>query len=1125
MSTVQDFQPPTADEMRLHRPLSGENAQTDKASVEQIEVNGRRYLVFPLIAAREMVLDYPENGTRELLPARHLQESVSLWDGTPITFVHPENDRRTADDPREYTQTIIGQAYQPKIKDKEKLQVMAYIDVEKATDFGGLAATVVEKLKNGEELGVSAGYATLNDDPTGGVFNGTEYDIEQGYIIPDHIAVFPNDEFKARCDWEDGCGAPRTNYVCENAQASDQHKDRFEDEAAAEARAAQLGCEGTHEHPDDGDVMPCASHAEYEEALKVQRENRVTACDVEENYDVDRPAAESVRTLVNEYRRSDSLNEFKERLNGDEPLSVTDTEEVYAMFETAIDSVNQNDELTTPSFSEGDIVDVQALDGVWGRIVHIPDDTELGLAMVDLFGEGEFTLTLGLDDLNPKRRENIPAETESYTLTRNGEYVVWDTGRERQHGQIVAVAEDGCLEIDGRERCVDADNPTRIVQVQHYSDDGEVQEKQSLKLVRMDGPNEDNLRSWNAPRSARMNAFGGTRTTNVTAEIGDREVDLTPPSAVVNAAELALEKKEELELDDCGTGVGEQRAEQIVSGDLTPEDFLTRENGTPIPTYLDSHSSDVNGLTDPPTTWSDDEWRGILSEGDEQGCGPVQYALWGGTATGTGLDWATGVRDELRDALDAADETLNTITTNTEVVHRIDEQNDTMRVNISEGEYVQWDWSDGTAYGQVTETVDEGTRSVDGNQRSVDADDDERIAVIDQYSQDGEPQNQRVIKLIRPGDESNEDSLRSWDAPREARENASEDPATLFQRFLSSIGYGKQNSAGAEELMDDVESSVDIDESDTTEEAEDTKPTDETEPTETTNDTEESTEKETEDTESDVDETVDETDTESETEDEVVDEGGENSVEETDTDGGNTSDIKENMDDTKENQADDLDLEDIAAKTAFGVSELEEMDDMMLSALERTVQEMASDYDAVEDAEGEDEAAVSGEHDKEYRNTENNESETNTENTVVENESTKTESEETTINTDEFLTQEQAEEQFASSEDVEEVNENIEQIKGMVQNIQTEQESEETEQKARMVANAIEGMSVEAAKSLPEDELDNLVETHGTRTNYGAVPGQMERAVTTNTQGEDPTDYPAGGRSAWQESKAAEGGD
>jgi len=142
-------------------------------------------------------------------------------------------------------------------------------------------------------------------------------------------------------------------------------------------------------------------------------------------------------------------------------------------------------------------------------------------------------------------------------------------------------------------------------------------------------------------------------------EVKDVEdVDLTPPEAVKHAAETALQKKEEFSDDvgDCGTGVGESRARKIVNEDLEPEDFLGGEN-TAIPDYLESHEEDVDGLDKPTSEWTDEDWTGrsISSDGSPR-CGPVQYALWGGVSTGTGLEWATSTEQALQEAKEDEEE-------------------------------------------------------------------------------------------------------------------------------------------------------------------------------------------------------------------------------------------------------------------------------------------------------------------------------------------------------------------------------------------------------------------------------------------------------------------------------------
>ena len=126
------------------------------------------------------------------------------------------------------------------------------------------------------------------------------------------------------------------------------------------------------------------------------------------------------------------------------------------------------------------------------------------------------------------------------------------------------------------------------------------------------------------------------------------DVDLTPPDRVVEAAEAALDAKEEFsdELGDCGTGVGEDRAQRIIDDDLRPQDFLGGEN-TAYPDYLDSHSEDMEGIEGTPGDFSREEWLGMTSEDDEPRCGVVQYVLWGFY-----LDWFEEKQQELQDAME-----------------------------------------------------------------------------------------------------------------------------------------------------------------------------------------------------------------------------------------------------------------------------------------------------------------------------------------------------------------------------------------------------------------------------------------------------------------------------------------
>jgi len=220
--------------------------------VKTVRQNGREYLQFPLIPLTEMVLNYPARGTDEYLPAKHIRETADLWDGTLLTYVHPSNRNQTVKEPDAFMGEVIGGFFDPApIDNGEKLRGNGIIDVEKAEDLGGSAAELVELLRSGEQVSVSAGYATMEDEHRPGQFDGEQYDLVQGPPLPDHIAVFPSSgRMQARCSPEDGCAAPKANAY----------------ESTANQRA-------NHEHDTtmNGSVFP--SREEREKAIEtIQRE-------------------------------------------------------------------------------------------------------------------------------------------------------------------------------------------------------------------------------------------------------------------------------------------------------------------------------------------------------------------------------------------------------------------------------------------------------------------------------------------------------------------------------------------------------------------------------------------------------------------------------------------------------------------------------------------------------------------------------------------------------------------------------------------------------------------------------------------------------------------------------------
>ena len=98
----------------------------------------------------------------------------------------------------------------------------------------------------------------------------------------------------------------------------------------------------------------------------------------------------------------------------------------------------------------------------------------------------------------------------------------------------------------------------------------------------------------------------GAKTVNADGPALDDPVDL--PERIQRAGELAQDAADKGWIpDECGTGRGERRAAQGANDDVTVADLLTRENGTPIPAYLNSHEDDLS--TDKPIgEWGEAEW-------------------------------------------------------------------------------------------------------------------------------------------------------------------------------------------------------------------------------------------------------------------------------------------------------------------------------------------------------------------------------------------------------------------------------------------------------------------------------------------------------------------------------------
>lgn len=172
---------------------------TTTANYARREIHeGREHLVAPVTAIIEGVL----NG--ELAPAEEIGRYVNSWNGIPLPINHPtkNNVPVSANSPDLIQSQSVGRFFNARF-DGKALKGEIWVDIDKATNLGGEALEVINRLENGLPLEVSTAY--FNDiEEVSGTFNGKSYNGIQRNLRPDHLALLPNDI--GACSFEDGCG-------------------------------------------------------------------------------------------------------------------------------------------------------------------------------------------------------------------------------------------------------------------------------------------------------------------------------------------------------------------------------------------------------------------------------------------------------------------------------------------------------------------------------------------------------------------------------------------------------------------------------------------------------------------------------------------------------------------------------------------------------------------------------------------------------------------------------------------------------------------------------------------------------------------------------------------------------
>lgn len=172
---------------------------------------GKSYIVVPVVALVEGVLQGMSSAGPELALAEEFGRFPDGWNGRPVVMSHPVNKKGipvSANSPAILEEYAIGILYNTKL-DGDKLFTEAWVEVDRAETLNTNSQTALKTLQDGEMIEVSTGYFAQLEEVEG-THGDKAYIAIQRNIVPDHLAFLPNGTLGA-CSIEDGCGAPRMN--------------------------------------------------------------------------------------------------------------------------------------------------------------------------------------------------------------------------------------------------------------------------------------------------------------------------------------------------------------------------------------------------------------------------------------------------------------------------------------------------------------------------------------------------------------------------------------------------------------------------------------------------------------------------------------------------------------------------------------------------------------------------------------------------------------------------------------------------------------------------------------------------------------------------------------------------
>lgn len=187
---------------------------TSTSSGDVRTLNGRDYVVVPVVALVEGVRHAGGSPHPELVLAEAFGRHVATWNGRPIVVDHPVDDDGVsvlASSPGILEKCYLGILLNAEASDG-KLKTEAWLDLSAIENSSSdKVVEMWERLVDGETVEVSVG-AIVYTQQKKGTYEGKKYSGVWDIVIPDHLAFLSGDQIGA-CSIDDGCGTYRTQSL------------------------------------------------------------------------------------------------------------------------------------------------------------------------------------------------------------------------------------------------------------------------------------------------------------------------------------------------------------------------------------------------------------------------------------------------------------------------------------------------------------------------------------------------------------------------------------------------------------------------------------------------------------------------------------------------------------------------------------------------------------------------------------------------------------------------------------------------------------------------------------------------------------------------------------------------